>query len=306
MYDLVIIGAGPAGLSAAIYAKRAGLYTILLEKEYISGGQIVNTYSVDNYPGMPGVTGMELAEAFEKHADALAVRRARGEVKQIRPQDGFFWVLTEEKTYETKTVLLACGARYRKLGVPGEEKLTGMGVSYCATCDGAFFKDKVTAVVGGGNVALEDALFLARGCEKVYLIHRRDELRGVAILQEQVKAAENIEILWDSVLQSIDGEERTESLHLQNVKTKETTTLPVDGVFIAVGIVPNTEYFQDLAETDENGFLVAGEDCATSAPGLYVAGDARTSSLRQILTAAADGARAVTSIQQYLLEQNLE
>lgn len=301
MYDLIIIGAGPAGMAAGIYAQRAMLNTLLLEKGYVTGGQVINTYEVDNYPGLPGVSGMELGEAFENHADKMGLAHQRGQVREVKKADDHFIIETKNECYQTKSVIIATGARHRHLGVPGEEELSGMGVSYCATCDGAFFAGRTVAVVGGGDVALEDAIFLARGCEKVYVIHRRDEFRGAQVLQKRLKELENMEILWDTVVEEIQGTDQVEGVRIKNIKTDETSQLPLDGVFIAVGILPNTEDFQGLVAMDDGNYIVAGEDCVTSQPGIFVAGDVRTKPLRQIVTAAADGACAVTSVQNYLL-----
>lgn len=207
---------------------------------------------------------------------------------------------TDQGEIRARTVIAATGASHAKLNVPGEAELAGMGVSYCATCDGAFFRGKVTAVAGGGDVAVEDAIFLARSCEKVYLIHRRDELRAAAVLQKEVMALPNVEIIWDTVVEKINGKEQVESLSVKNVKTGETKELILQGVFVAVGIIPAGEVFRDLAECNEKGYLIAGEDCATTMPGLYAAGDVRGKKLRQIVTAVADGANAVTSILEYL------
>ena len=216
LYDVIIIGSGPAGLSAAIYAQRAKLATLVIEKAPMSGGQILNTYEVDNYPGIPGVGGFDLGSKFRAHADALGCSFVTAEVREIQEEEGKKKIVTEKETYETKTLILATGATHRKLGVPGEEELMGMGVSYCATCDGAFFKGKTTAVIGGGDVALEDALFLARLCEKVYLVHRRDEFRGAKVLQERVFETENIEVVWDSVVEEIKGEDMVEKISIYN------------------------------------------------------------------------------------------
>ncbi len=301
MYDLIIIGSGPAGLSAGVYAQRAKLNTLMLEKGFVSGGQVMNTYEVDNYLGMPGISGMDLSDAFLNHAKKMELPMARGAVLEIRREEGHFAVVTKKEVYETKTVILATGARHRLLGVPGEEDLSGMGVSYCATCDGAFFKGKTVAVVGGGDVALEDAIFMARICKKVYVIHRRDEFRGAPILQEKLKAMDNVEILWDTVVEEIAGDGQVQAVQLRNVKNDRTDRVDVDGVFVAVGILPNTETFKGLVECNEGGYIVAGEDCATSVPGIFAAGDVRSKHLRQIITAAADGACAVTSVQDYLM-----
>ncbi len=300
-YDLVIVGSGPAGLAAAIYAERARLETLVIEKGMVSGGQVLTTYEVDNYPGLPGVGGYDLGTKFREHADHLGAQFAEDEVVRIEDTGEFKRVVCAHETYEARAVILATGASHRKLRVPGEEELAGMGVSYCATCDGAFFRKKVTAVVGGGDVALEDAIFLSRMCEKVYLIHRRDELRGAKSLQEQVFAQEKIEVIWDTVVDEIQGTDRVEGLLVRNVKTGEARELPVSGVFIAVGITPASQAFEGLVEMD-HGYIKAGEDCRTSCPGIFAAGDVRTKPLRQIITAAADGANAVTSVERYLME----
>ena len=300
-YDLVIVGSGPAGLAAAIYAERARLETLVIEKGMVSGGQVLTTYEVDNYPGLPGVGGYDLGTKFREHADHLGAQFAEDEVVRIEDTGEFKRVVCAHETYEARAVILATGASHRKLRVPGEEELAGMGVSYCATCDGAFFRKKVTAVVGGGDVALEDAIFLSRMCEKVYLIHGRDELRGAKSLQEQVFAQEKIEVIWDTVVDEIQGTDRVEGLLVRNVKTGEARELPVSGVFIAVGITPASQAFEGLVEMD-HGYIKAGEDCRTSCPGIFAAGDVRTKPLRQIITAAADGANAVTSVERYLME----
>ena len=300
MYDVIIIGSGPAGLAAAIYGQRARLDTLVIEKQPMSGGQILNTYEVDNYPGLPGLGGFELGMKLRAHADSMEAVFVQEEVEKVQRAEDHWQVVTDRETYETKTVVFATGADHRKLNVPGEEALTGMGVSYCATCDGAFFRDKVTAVVGGGDVALEDALFLARFCKKVYLIHRRDRLRGAKTLQEKVFAAEKIEVLWDSQVEEILGQEQVEKIRVYNKKEETRRELPVDGVFIAVGISPNTRLAQGVAELDAGGYIVAGEDGRTSAPGIFAAGDVRTKQLRQVITAAADGANVITSVENYL------
>ena len=302
MYDVIIIGSGPAGLSAAIYAKRAALDTLVIEKSPLSGGQILNTYEVDNYPGLPKISGMELGQKMREHANQQQVSFVTESVKEIISEDDVKKVVTNKNTYETKTVILAMGASHRALGVPGEEELCGMGVSYCATCDGAFFKNRIVAVVGGGDVALEDALFLARGCKQVYLIHRRDEFRGAKILQEQVRNTENITLCMDSVVEKIEGVDSVEKILTINKKTQEKKELEVQGVFIAVGILPNTDEIQGLPTRDEAGYIVAGEDGVTNLPGVFVAGDCRTKQLRQVITATADGANAVTSVEKYLFK----
>lgn len=300
MYDVIIIGSGPAGLAAAIYAQRARLNTLVVEKQPMSGGQILNTYEVDNYPGLPGLGGFELGMKLRAHADSMEAAFVQGQVEKVEKNGDSWRVITDKETYDTKTVVFATGAVHRKLNIPGEEALTGMGVSYCATCDGAFFRDKVTAVVGGGDVALEDALFLARACEKVYLIHRRDQLRGAKVLQEKIFAAKNIEVVWDTQVEEIFGTDKVERIRLYNKKEDTRQELPVDGVFIAVGISPNTQLAEGLTAMDEGGYIIAGEDGRTNVPGIFAAGDLRTKPLRQVITAAADGANVVTSVENFL------
>ncbi len=303
IYDVIVIGAGPAGLAAGIYGKRAGLDILILDTSSISGGQILNTYEIDNYPGMPGVSGTELAQAMRDHCEKLGVEFARGRVTSINEVDGNKELVTKKGNFYSKTVIIATGASNTKLGCPGEGEFSGVGVSYCATCDGAFFKDKEVAVVGGGDVALEDAIYLARFCKKVYLIHRRDEFRGAALLQEQVKASDKIEIIYDTAVDSINGSDAVEYLLIKNKNTNEQTELKVQGVFIAVGSTPNTSSIQGLPETDERGYLVADETCVTSKPGIYAAGDVRAKQLKQVITATADGANAITSIERYLQQK---
>ena len=335
-YDLVIIGSGPAGLAAAIYAQRARLNTLVIEKEMMSGGQVLSTYEVDNYPGFPGINGFDLGMKLRQHADQLEAVFCEDEVEGIElvkteEQQGeeqlqaaelreisdsmmsksaaektgnsavMKRIIGKKDTYYAKTVIIASGAMHSKLGVPGEEEFGGMGVSYCATCDGAFFWKKVTAVVGGGDVAIEDAIFLARMCEQVYLIHRRDQLRGARSLQEKLFALDNVTVLWDTVVEEIRGDGKVNSLAVKNVKTQEQSELSVDGVFVAVGITPNSQPFSQLLTLD-HGYVAADETCETGVPGVFAAGDVRKKQLRQIVTAVADGANAVTSAERYLTE----
>lgn len=300
MYDIIIIGSGPAGLSAAIYAQRACLDTIVIEKNGISGGQVLNTWEVDNYPGFPGVTGFELSRQFREHANKLGARVVQDEVVQVELSGNVKKVVCEEETYEARCVILASGAHHRTLEVPGEEELRGAGVSYCATCDGAFFRGRTVAVVGGGDAALEDAIFLARMCEKVYIVHRRDKLRGAKRLQERLQALENIEFVWNSETAAIEGNGQVEALRLRQTQTGEERRLDVDGVFIAVGIAPESELYAGQLELDEQGYIRADESGQTSVPGVFAARDVRTKALRQILTAASDGANCVASAERYL------
>lgn len=302
IYDVIIIGSGPAGLAAAIYAQRAKLSALVIEKEYMSGGQVLNTYEVDNYPGLPGIGGFDMGMKFREHAEQLGAQFINKEVSRIEleEEDSIKVLYAEDEEYRARTVVLAMGARHRMLGVPGEAELTGMGVSYCATCDGAFFKGKTVAVVGGGDVAVEDALFMARIAEKVYLIHRRDELRAAAVLQERLRQCENVEFIWNTDVTAILGNDQLEGLKLRNKLTEMETDLTVDGVFIAVGTIPNTGMVTKILQVDKNGYIAAGEDGVTNIPGIFAAGDLRTKQLRQIVTAVSDGANVITSVQNYL------
>lgn len=301
VYELAVIGSGPAGLTAALYAGRAELDTVIIEKAPISGGQIINTYEVDNYPGIPGISGFELATRFREHCDKMNLPFVTGEVKSFQVEDGIKIITLEDGTvYRAKAAIIATGANPRKLMIEGEERLAGMGVSYCATCDGAFFKNKITAVVGGGDVAVEDAIFLARLCKKVYVIHRRDEFRAAKTYTTKLLSMENVEVLWDSVVEEIQGSEVVEKIQVKNVKNNENRELAVDGIFIAVGYNPNSEVYKDVLTLAPGGYIKADESCQTNIPGVFAAGDIRTKELRQIITAASDGANAITGTEKYL------
>lgn len=300
MYDLLIIGAGPAGLGAAVYAARAGLTAAVIDQSPISGGQVLNTYEVDNYLGLIGETGSSLSDKFREHADRLGTEFITDEIRSVEDMGDKKLVHGYEKDYEAGAIIFATGATHSKLGVPGEEELAGMGVSYCATCDGAFFKNRVVAVVGGGDVAVEDAIFLAKMCKKVYLIHRRDELRAAKSLQKRLFEKENVEILWDSEVKEIIGNDAVEKAVIYNKKEQKQYELEINGIFIAVGVVPNTELIKELVETDERGYVKAGEDCVTSCRGIFAAGDIRLKPMKQIITAVSDGANAVAAVQNFL------
>lgn len=302
MLDTIIIGAGPAGMAAGIYAARAELSHMVLESGLMSGGQIINTAEVDNYPGLKGIGGFELAMKFREHCDRCGVSFQEGKVTEIKRVAAGFEVLLENAgALQAKTVLLATGAKYRKLEIPGEEEFTGNGVSYCATCDGAFFRGKEVAVVGGGDVAVEDAIFLARICRKVYLVHRREEFRAAKALVNRLRTCENVEFVLGATPEEIAGNGQVEQL-LVNTKTGRRV-LRVSGVFVAVGMLPNTEPFWGLVSLDKNGYVIAEENCKTNVPGVFVAGDLRTKPLRQVITAAADGAVAIREIEAFLNEQ---
>ena len=301
IYDLAILGAGPAGITAAIYALRGKMNILWIDEKFATGGQITDTSEIDNYPGMPGVTGMDLGEAMGEHARRIGAEPVREKVRSLENLDQEIRTIrTKKHEYQARAVILALGAAHRKLMIPGEEELSGMGVSYCATCDGAFYKDRVVAVTGGGDVALEDAAFLARLCKKVYIIHRRDVFRGTKVLQDKIFRCENVEVIWDSVAEEILGESEVTGLRIRNIKTEETRDLDVDGVFVAVGMEPDTGIVKGMVKLDEAGYICAGEDCVTSIPGVFAAGDIRTKPLRQVVTAVADGACAASSAMKYL------
>ncbi len=291
-YDIIVIGGGPAGFSAAIYAVRAGLKVLLLEK-LMWGGQAAITPEIENYPGIESISGFDFAMKLHEQANKLGVAVDNKEVIGVELKGSEKKVMTVDETYEVKSVVIANGVTRRLLGCSGEKEYTGKGVSYCATCDGAFFREKDVALVGGGNTALEDAMFLSNHCRKVYLIHRRDEFRGDEILVRSVLSRDNIEVIYDSVVTEILGEDdMVTSLKLQNKKSKEFQTISVQGVFIAIGYRPDNDMYQGQLELTEQGYFLAGEDCHTKIDGVYVAGDCRDKKLRQIVTAAADGAMA--------------
>ncbi len=292
MYDIIVVGAGTAGMTAAIYALRAGKSVLLLEKGSC-GGQIVNTPAIDNYPGLPGISGYEYAERLHQQVLAFGAELRFEEVTAIRTAAEEKQVETAKAVYSCRTVILATGARNRHLGLPQEEELLGRGLSYCAACDGMFFRKQTVAVVGGGNTALEDALYLANLCEKVYLIHRREGFRGEARLLEQVREKENIELILDTVVTALESDAQgLTGLRLRNTVKETDESLLVQGLFVAIGQEPDTAAFSELVELDPQGYIAASEDCRTGTPGIFAAGDCRTKAVRQLTTAAADGAVA--------------
>lgn len=294
MLDLLIAGSGPAGLSAAVYASNAMLDFVVVEKYPMSGGQMLNTIDINNYLGFELTDGFTLGQAFRNHAENSGANFVNDEIKSIEKIDGGYKVACGSQEFETRTIIFALGADPRKLGAKGEKEFAGKGVSYCATCDGNFFRGRATAVVGGGDVALEDALYLANICSQVYLIHRRGELRGAKYLQDKVFKNDKIKLVLNSQVKEIIGENKVEGVLLNNGEK-----LSVDGVFIAVGIEANSKLLDGIADM-ENGFVVADESGITSADGIFAAGDVRTKRLRQISTAVADGANAVHSVERYL------
>lgn len=304
-YDVVIIGAGPAGLAAGIYAARGGLKTVIFEKGLV-GGQIVTTADVDNYPGFEEtISGFDLVEKMRKQAMKFDAEFRQEEVTAISLEGLCKIVETDSGTYRAKSIIFATGAYPRKLAVPGEERLTGRGVSYCATCDGAFYRDKVVAVVGGGDSAVEEAIFLTNFAKKVYIIHRRDQLRAVHAVQQRAFNNKKIEVIWNSVIHSIEGSEQLEKLILFNRVKDEISELSVDGVFIYVGTIPNNQLVESRIKLDSSGFVLTDESMQTNIPGVYAAGDLVHKVLRQVVTAVSDGATAAFSAEKWI-QQNVE
>jgi thioredoxin reductase (NADPH) len=302
-YEVIIIGGGPAGITAGLYTSRAGLKTLLVERGMF-GGQIVNARQVDNYPGFPeGVSGFELASLMHQQATKYGLETITAEVTAIKPGHTYN-VITTEGNFEAQAVIIAAGSEYRKLEAPGENKLLGRGVSYCATCDGFLFQGMDVAVVGGGDTAITDALELSEHASKVYVIHRRAKLRAGQVLQQHAFAQPKMKFIWDTVVDEVTGEGKVSGLRLRNVKTGEITNLQVAGVFVAVGIVPNSQRFADIVELDKTGHVKTSELMATSAPGIFAIGDIRKNSARQVASAVGDGATAAMSAFKYLRERS--
>ena len=303
MYDTIIIGAGPAGMTAALYAARSNLKVALLERG-IPGGQMNNTADIENYPGYANISGPELAEKMFEPLENLSVEHLFGLVEKIEDRGDFKEIITEDERFETKTVIIASGANHRHLGVPGEEDFNSRGVSYCAVCDGAFFRDEDLLVVGGGDSAVEEAIFLTRFAKSVTIVHRRDELRAQKVLQDRAFANEKIRFVWDSVVESIHGDERkVTGVTFKNVKTGEVSQAEFGGIFIYVGLDPVSEFAADLGITDEAGWILTDHQMKTSVAGIYAVGDVRQKDLRQITTAVGDGAIASQEAYKYLTEQ---
>ena len=305
-YDITIIGAGPAGLTAAIYASRARLKTLLIESYTVPGQAVITAY-IENYPGFPeGINGFELIEKLKKQAKNFGTEFKTGDVKTIKPsrrgQKNGWQVALEDGAFESLSVILATGASPRKMGAPGEDRLRGKGVSYCAVCDAALFKNKNVAIIGGGDTAAEEALFLAKFANKVTLIHRRNRLRATKILEERTFANKKIEFIWNSVVSEIKGEGKVEALKLKNLENKKETNFPCDGVFVLIGYVPNTGFLKGTLKLDKEGYIIADDNMKTSKNGIFTCGDARKKLLRQIVTAAGDGATAAYSARMYVEE----
>lgn len=307
MYDLIIIGAGPAGLSAAIYAGRFRMHTLILEKK-AAGGQIILSSNIENYPGFPGgISTDELVNRFKKQVEELGMNVENKEALEIKPnsksETPTYDIKTQEASLQTKSVIVATGAAAKQLGVEGEEKFLGRGVSYCATCDGPLFKDKEVAVIGGGDKAIEEAIFLSSYASKVSLIHRRQALRASKILQERARSNPKINFVLDAVVEEIQGEDKVAAVQIKNVKTNSKKTLLCQGVFIFVGIKPNTIFLKDILETDDQGFIITDQEMRTSCEGIFACGDCRKKGLYQVITACGEGAVAADSAHKYLLKR---
>lgn len=299
-YDVIIIGGGPAGLTAGLYTSRAGLDTLLIEKALL-GGQMTTTEMIENYPGFPqGISGDELGRLMEEQAKRFGMSIVNQEVLEVRLEGEHKIVRTHESNYSSKVLIISSGTEYRRLGIPGEETFVGKGVSFCATCDGAFFKDSRIVVVGGGDSALTEALFLTKFAKEVSIIHRRDALRATKIYQDRAFANPKIKFLWNSVVQEIKGDKTVQSILMKNVKTGEVKEFETEGVFLFVGLSPKTQFLRDLVQMDKDGYILTNENCGASVKGIFAAGDCRKKLLRQIATAVGDGATAAFAAEKYL------
>jgi thioredoxin reductase (NADPH) len=298
-YDIVIIGGGPAGLAAGVYAARARRSTVIIEKN-VTGGQIALTSDIENYPGIDTINGFDLGQAMQQQAEKWGAEMAYVAVTGIEPQEGGHVIHTDDGDYLAKALIITAGADYNKLGVPGEERLVGHGVSYCGTCDAAFFKDQDVVVVGGGDAAMDEGLFVARYASKVSVIHRRDTLRASAVLQERAFANPKMEFIWDTVVESVDGESDVASVHLRNLKTDQQRDFPVSGVFVFIGQTPNSGFLEGVVDTDAGGHIIVNEWMETNVPGIFAAGDIRNNSARQVATSVGDGATAAIRADHYI------
>lgn len=291
MYDIIIIGAGTAGLTAALYGARAGKSVLVFEEKAV-GGQIINSPAIENYPGIKHISGFQFIQQLREQAEAAGAKIINSQAEKLVNQGARKVIMTKDSLYESRSVILCTGVVQKKLGLPRENELTGLGVSYCAVCDGAFYRDRRVAVVGGGNTALEDAMFLSNYCKMVYVIHRRDRFRGESRLVNDLSQRENVEFILESTVVSLQGEDRLESIRVKNVNTNIINELTVQGIFIAIGHEPHNERFANTIDLDEHGFIRANESCQTNVSGIFAAGDCRTKKIRQLVTAAADGAVA--------------
>jgi len=302
IYDVIIAGAGPAGMTAAVYASRANLETLMIERG-IPGGQMADTEDVENYPGFDHVLGADLSNKMFEHAKKFGAEYAYGDIKDVIDHGDYKLVKAGNKEYKTRALIITTGAQFKKIGIEGEEELTGRGVSYCAVCDGAFFKERELVVIGGGDSAVEEGMYLTRFAKKVTVVHRRDELRAQKILQDRAFKNDKVEFIWDTVANTINGPEgKVSSVSLENVKTGEKYDFPTDGVFVYIGMVPLSEPFKSLNIINEEGYVPTNENMETSVPGVFAAGDIREKELRQIVTATGDGSIAAEAAQKYIEE----
>ncbi|WP_017726315.1 thioredoxin-disulfide reductase [Halalkalibacterium ligniniphilum] len=300
VYDVIIAGAGPAGMTAAVYTSRANLSTVMIERG-VPGGQMANTEDVENYPGFDHILGPELSTKMFEHAKKFGAEYAYGDIKEIVDEGEYKLVKAGNKEYKARAVIVATGAEYKKLGIPGEKELSGRGVSYCAVCDGAFFKERELVVVGGGDSAVEEAVYLTRFASKVTIIHRRDKLRAQKILQQRAFDNEKVEFIWNHVVKEINGTDgKVSSVTIESTETGEQKEFKTDGVFIYIGMLPLNESVKNLGITNEEGYIVTNEEMETKVPGIFAAGDIREKSLRQIVTATGDGSLAAQNVQHYL------
>jgi thioredoxin reductase (NADPH) len=300
-YDIVIIGGGPAGLAAGLYAARARRSTLIIEKN-VTGGQIALTAEIENYPGIDMINGFDLGQAMQQQAAKYGAEMAYTNVASIEPQEGLHVIHTEEGDFLAKALIITAGADYNKLEIPGEERLTGYGVSYCATCDAAFFKDMEVAVVGGGDAAMDEGLFVTRYASKVDVIHRRDQLRASAVLQERAFANKKMKFVWDTVVESIEGDKEVEFVRTRNLKTGKVKDMPVSAVFIFIGQTPNSSFLDGLVKKDKGGHIIVNEWMETNVPGIFAAGDVRNNSARQVVSSAGDGATAAIRADHYITD----
>ena len=302
IYDVIIAGAGPAGMTAAVYASRANLDTLMLERG-VPGGQMADTEDIENYPGFESIKGQELSTKMFEHAKKFGAEYAYGDIKGVEDHGSYKEINAGSKTFKTRALIITTGAQYKKLAIPGEEDLTGRGVSYCAVCDGAFYKNHEIVVVGGGDSAVEEGIYLTRFANKVTIIHRRDELRAQKIIQDRAFNNDKIEFIWDTIVEEVNEEDgKVSSLSIKNVKTGETGKFETTGVFIYIGMVPLSEPFKSLGIVDEEGYIPTNENMETKIPGVFAAGDIRVKDLRQVVTATGDGSIAAEQAQKYIEE----